>query len=177
MPFTCERGIWMKNPRPQDRETYARTAAPNQEDQASTPIQPSNGMDQYHASFRSIPRDYYQVDPIAIQSSVNIFTSNARSYLVIKAEQFGDVLFVAIGATDVGTVRMHEKFQKHGTLINKGDEIGYFQFGGSSIIVAFRKEAIRFDQDLLDLSRQKIQVSVEVGMSLGRANPMNKKLS
>lgn len=56
-------------------------------------------------AFRGIPRDYYQVDPIALQSGVNILTSNARSYLVIETEQFGDVLFVAIGATDVGTVR------------------------------------------------------------------------
>ncbi|KAI0134848.1 putative phosphatidylserine decarboxylase [Daldinia grandis] len=128
-------------------------------------------------AFRSIPGDYYQVDPVALQSDVNILTSNARSYIVIETEQFGDVLFVAIGATDVGTVRIHEKFQKHGTEIKKGDEIGYFQFGGSSIIVAFQKGAIRFDRDLLDLSRQRIQVSVEVGMSLGRANPLNKKLS
>lgn len=127
--------------------------------------------------FRSIPGDYYQVDPIALQSGVNILTSNARSYLVIETEHFGDVLFVAIGATDVGTVRIHEKFQKPGTQIKKGDEIGYFQFGGSSIIVAFQKGAIEFDQDLLDLSRQKIQVSVEVGMSLGKANPIGKKIS
>ncbi|KAI1413909.1 putative phosphatidylserine decarboxylase [Hypoxylon sp. FL1857] len=128
-------------------------------------------------AFRSIPGDYYQVDPIALQSGVNILTSNARSYLVIETEHFGDVLFVAIGATDVGTVRIHEKFQKPGTPIKKGDEIGYFQFGGSSIIVAFQKGAIKFDQDLLDLSRQKIQVSVEVGMSLGKANPVGKKIS
>ncbi|KAI2776268.1 phosphatidylserine decarboxylase-domain-containing protein [Daldinia loculata] len=101
-------------------------------------------------AFRGIPRDYYQVDPIALQSGVNILTSNARSYLVIETEQFGDVLFVAIGATDVGTRRdanipanIHEKFHKPGAKIKKGDEIGYFQFGGSSIIVAFQKGAIR----------------------------------
>ncbi|KAI1762641.1 putative phosphatidylserine decarboxylase [Hypoxylon sp. FL1150] len=128
-------------------------------------------------SFRSVPGDYYQVDPIALQSSVNIPTSNARSYIVIETEQFGDVLFVAIGATAVGTVRIHDRLQKPGTTIKKGAEVGYFQFGGSSIIVAFQKSSIKFDQDLLDLSRQKIQVSVEVGMSLGRANPMKKKIA
>ncbi|KAI1371459.1 putative phosphatidylserine decarboxylase [Hypoxylon crocopeplum] len=128
-------------------------------------------------AFRSIPGDYYQVDPVALQSRVNILTSNARSYIVIDTDHSGDVLFVAIGATDVGTVRINEKFQKQGSKIKKGDEIGYFQFGGSSIIVAFQKGAIKFDQDLLDLSKQKIQVSVEVGMSLGKANPLNKKVS
>jgi len=54
--------------------------------------------------FRSLPGDYYQVDPVALQSRVNILTCNSRSYVVIESPEFGDVLFVAIGATDVGTV-------------------------------------------------------------------------
>lgn len=54
--------------------------------------------------FRSLPGDYYEVDPIAIRSKVNILTSNARSYVLISTAEFGEVLFVAIGATDVGTV-------------------------------------------------------------------------
>jgi phosphatidylserine decarboxylase len=65
--------------------------------------------------------------------------------------------------------RIHDQWQKKGAKIKKGDELGYFQFGGSSIIVAFSPGRIEFDQDLLDLSRERIQVSVEVGMSLGRA--------
>jgi phosphatidylserine decarboxylase len=65
--------------------------------------------------------------------------------------------------------RIHEAYQKAGSRIEKGDELGYFQFGGSSIIVAFREGRIEFDKDLVDLSRQQIQISVEVGMSLGRA--------
>ncbi|RYO74372.1 hypothetical protein DL764_010897 [Monosporascus ibericus] len=119
--------------------------------------------------FRSMPGDYYNVDPVALRSDVDILTSNARDYVIIDTEEFGEVLFVAIGATDVGTVKFNDKWQKPGTEIRKGDELGLFQFGGSSIIVAFEKGRIKFDQDLLDLSRQKIQVSVEVGMSLGSA--------
>jgi phosphatidylserine decarboxylase len=52
--------------------------------------------------------------------------------------------------------------------IKKGEEIGLFQFGGSSIIVAFERDRIRFDEDLLAVSMQ-IMVSVELGMSLGTA--------
>jgi phosphatidylserine decarboxylase len=54
--------------------------------------------------FRSLPGDYYQVDPIALRSDVDILTRNARDYAIIDTEEFGEVLFVAIGATDVGTV-------------------------------------------------------------------------
>ena len=55
--------------------------------------------------FRSMPGDYYQVDPVALSSHVDILTRNARDYVVIDTEDFGLVLFVAIGATDVGSVR------------------------------------------------------------------------
>lgn len=55
--------------------------------------------------FRSIPGDYYQVDPVALRSDVDILTRNHREFVVINSEEFGDVLFVAIGATDVGTVQ------------------------------------------------------------------------
>lgn len=53
--------------------------------------------------------------------------------------------------------------------MNKGDELGVFQFSGSSIIVVFQHRRIEFDDDLLRLSEQKIQTSVEVGMSMGYA--------
>jgi phosphatidylserine decarboxylase precursor len=55
--------------------------------------------------YRSIPGDYYQVDPVALGSDVNILTRNHRAYVVIDTEGFGEVLFVAIGATDVGSVQ------------------------------------------------------------------------
>ncbi|KAI0401181.1 phosphatidylserine decarboxylase proenzyme [Xylaria palmicola] len=120
-------------------------------------------------AFRSLPGDYYQVDPIALRSNVDILTRNARDYVVIDTKEFGEVLFVAIGATDVGSVQFHKEWRTPGNEIRKGDELGIFQFGGSSIIVAFQAGRIKFDDDLRDLSMQRIQVAVEVGMSLGSA--------
>lgn len=119
--------------------------------------------------FRSVPGDYYQVDPVALRSDVNILTQNRRSYVVIETVEFGDVLFVAIGATDVGSVQFRETWKEKGSRIQKGEEIGVFQYGGSSIIVGFQNGRIQFDDDLLELSQAQIQVSVEVGMSLGHA--------
>lgn len=65
--------------------------------------------------------------------------------------------------------RISEKFRTEGAVVKKGEEVGLFQFGGSSIIVAFEKGRISFDEDLLSISRQRIMVDVEVGMSLGKA--------
>ncbi|KAH7350565.1 phosphatidylserine decarboxylase-domain-containing protein [Rhexocercosporidium sp. MPI-PUGE-AT-0058] len=120
--------------------------------------------------FKQISGDYYQVDPVCLSSDVDILTRNARCCIVIQTKEFGMVLFVAIGATEVGTVEINEAFRKEGADVKKGEEIGLFKFGGSSIIVAFEKDRIRFDEDLLSVSQQRIMVDVEVGMSLGTAS-------
>lgn len=73
-------------------------------------------------------------------------------------------------------ISIHERYRSPGTKINKGDELGIFQFGGSSIILAFQKDRIKFDNDLRDCSSACIQVSVEVGMSLGDSTPRNRIL-
>lgn len=119
--------------------------------------------------FKQIPGEYYQVDPLCLQSDVDILTQNARCCVVIDSEEFGKVLFVAIGATNVGTVEINEHIRQGKARIEKGEEIGLFQFGGSSIIVAFEQGRIEFDEDLVSVSRRKVMMAVEVGMSLGRA--------
>lgn len=119
--------------------------------------------------FKQISGDYYQVDPICLSSNVDILTRNARCCIGLETKEFGMVLFVAIGATNVGTVEINEPLRKTGTDVKKGDEIGLFQFGGCSIIVAFERDRIKFDEDLLSVSRKRITVDVEVGMSLGTA--------
>jgi len=112
--------------------------------------------------------EYYNVDPLNLRSHIDVLTTNARCVVCLETEKYGDVVFVAIGATDVGTVNFNDNIKIEGTWICKGDEIGRFEFGGSSIIVAFEKGRIDFDDDLLERSKEKIMVDVEYGMSLGR---------
>lgn len=119
--------------------------------------------------YKQIPGEYYQVDPICLRSDVDILTQNARCCICIDTTEFGKVLFVAIGATNVGTVEIREDIRKGDVRLEKGEEIGIFQFGGSSIIVAFERGSIEFDEDLLSVSRRLIMMNVEVGMSLGKA--------
>jgi len=62
--------------------------------------------------FKQITGDYYQFDPICLISNVDILTRNARRCIVIETKEFGMVLFVAIGATEVGTVELNEHCAK-----------------------------------------------------------------
>ncbi|KAF3224514.1 hypothetical protein TWF191_005982 [Orbilia oligospora] len=118
--------------------------------------------------YKQFSGEYYNVDPWNLRSHIDVLTSNARCAVCFETEKYGDVIFVAIGASDVGTVKFNEDTRIPGRRIRKGQEIGRFEFGGSSILVVFQKGRILFDEDLLNLSNERIMVDVEVGMSLGR---------
>lgn len=45
------------------------------------------------------------VDPVAVRSEVDILTENERDVVVMRSREFGRVVFVAIGAAQVGTVK------------------------------------------------------------------------
>ncbi|KZT61988.1 putative phosphatidylserine decarboxylase [Calocera cornea HHB12733] len=124
--------------------------------------------------WKELDGQYYSVDPLAITSSVDILTANARCAFCLASPEFGDVLFVAIGADEVGTVKLAEKAMTPGAPIAKGEEVGCFEFGGSSVVVAFEPGRIVFDQDLVEWSKKAVEVDVEVLSSLGRASAPGK---
>lgn len=108
----------------------------------------------------------YTVNPIAIRADVDVYTENKRTRVTIDSPQFGEVMFIAVGATMVGSIVMT---QKEGAEVKRGDEMGYFAFGGSTVLVLFRKGAIQFDQDLLVNSSKPIETLIRVGDSIGLA--------
>ncbi|XP_037416012.1 phosphatidylserine decarboxylase proenzyme 2-like [Triticum dicoccoides] len=115
--------------------------------------------------FVEIPGCLYTVNPIAVNSKYcNVFTENKRVISIISTSEFGKVAFVAIGATMVGSIAF---VKKEGDYVHKGDEFGYFSFGGSTVICVFEKDAIQFDADLLANSERSLETLVEVGTTLG----------
>lgn len=97
--------------------------------------------------FVDIPGCLYTVNPIAVNSKYcNVFTENKRVVSIISTAHFGKVAFVAIGATMVGSITF---LKNTGDFVKKGDEFGYFSFGGSTVICVFEKDAIQIDEDLL----------------------------
>ncbi|KAL9225534.1 hypothetical protein vseg_001443 [Gypsophila vaccaria] len=120
--------------------------------------------------FVPIPGSLYTVNPIAVNSSCNVFAENKRVVSVISTACFGKVAFVAIGATMVGSITFTRKEGEH---VQKGDEFGYFSFGGSTVICVFEKGVIDIDKDLLDNSARSLETLVRVGMTLGVSTKTN----
>jgi phosphatidylserine decarboxylase len=108
----------------------------------------------------------HSVNPLAIRKRVEIFAENKREITTLHTKNFGEVLFIEVGAICVGSI--HQTFSPEEPYA-KGDEKGYFSFGGSSLILLFQEGCIQFDQDLIDSSREHREVRGLMGQSLGRS--------
>lgn len=125
----------------------------------------------YHAPFECkvnliyhISGAYFTVNPMAIRQRLDVFTENARTVAILESPVFGKVAYVAIGAMMVGSIEMT---CESGDKLGVCQEVGYFAFGGSTIVLIFRKGACEFDGDLVENSRDCLETLVRVGQTLG----------
>ncbi|GAA1002265.1 phosphatidylserine decarboxylase family protein [Subtercola frigoramans] len=67
-----------------------------------------------------------------------------RAIIILKADNpaIGTVAFIAVGMLEVSSCIIHSAITSNAH-VNKGDEIGYFQFGGSTECLIFRPGAIK----------------------------------
>ncbi|MCA9147691.1 MAG: phosphatidylserine decarboxylase [Planctomycetales bacterium] len=113
---------------------------------------------------RVINGPLYSVNPIALCQNIRILTTNRRTLSVLQTARFGQILLMEIGATCVGGI---QQTYTAGTQVAKGDEKGYFYFGGSSTITIFEPGRIRFDADLVDNSAQHRELYAHMGDRAG----------
>ena len=66
---------------------------------------------------------------------------------------------VEVGATMVG--RMIQTYT--GTTVKKGQEKGYFKFGGSTVVLLFEKDKIKIDSDLLTNTQKVLETTIKMG--------------
>ena len=78
-------------------------------------------------------------------------------------EHFGTIAYLEIGGFAVASI---VQTYTPGP-IDRGQEKGYFQFGGSTLILLFESGTITFDSDLIQDSEQDIEVQVQAGTQIG----------
>ena len=112
---------------------------------------------------KKIDGDYYSVNPLALRKIAEIFCLNKREYSILSNPLFGDVVMAEIGATMVGSIVQTFK----GSSVNKGEEKGYFKFGGSTVVLLFEKSKIHIDEDLLIHTAKGYETTVKMGERIG----------
>ncbi|EIN08718.1 hypothetical protein PUNSTDRAFT_102181 [Punctularia strigosozonata HHB-11173 SS5] len=115
-----------------------------------------------------IPGQYYTVNPQAVnEPGFDVFTENKRSVLYMTHKLTGkQIAFVAIGAMLVGSIAW-TKGKEKGTEVQRGEELGYFAYGGSTVVAVFPPGLIEFDDDLVKNSKNTIETLLKVGYSIG----------
>ncbi len=110
--------------------------------------------------------NYYSVSPYAVKNRLSIYWENKREYSVLKKTVVGDILLCEVGATMVGSIVQN---YKPNSLVNKGQEKGYFKFGGSTVVALFEKGKLQIDDDVLQNMNKGYETIIKMGERLGCA--------
>ncbi len=108
---------------------------------------------------------YYSVSPLALLKKAKAFSENKREYCTIRNNTLGDVLMMEVGSTLTGGIKQE---YLPGNPVAKGEEKGYFFFGGSTVILLFEPGKITIDSDISEKSKIRIETSVHMGERVAR---------
>ena len=110
--------------------------------------------------------DYYpvrgvlhSVNPLALKKVPEIFCMNEREVTILETENFGRLAYVEVGAICVGKIVQSSDLKE----FNRGDEKGYFLFGGSTVIVLGEKGKWKPSEDILKYTKQGIETYLKLG--------------
>lgn len=106
----------------------------------------------------------HSVHPIALKSKKSLLGKNYRELTVLHTENFGDVIHIEVGALLVGKVIQKNRGKY---TFKRGEEKGWFEYGGSTVIQLFAKDTIKPDADILNYSAKGIETLVKVGEKTG----------
>jgi phosphatidylserine decarboxylase len=128
-------------------------------------------------SIKAIPGAYYTVNPQAIKEpgTLDVFCENKRSVMMLqRTETNAPIAVVAVGAMLVGSIKYNDGVGQPGAEIKRGQCLGAFYYGGSTVIVLYPPGEIVLDADLVKNSTELgCETQMKVGWRTG-IGPMTK---
>ena len=118
------------------------------------------------ARSRVIPGKIHCVRPIPCET-FPIFAENSREYTEIHTRKFGTIIQMEIGAMMVGKIHNYPRDGK----VFQGEEKGYFEFGGSTILLLLEKDKVKVDEGILENSREGAETRIYLGELVGTCCP------
>ena len=112
----------------------------------------------------AIKGSYYSVNPIALKNIPKLFCENKREWSILRSDNFGDVLTIEVGATCVGSII---QTYSPNSKVNRGEEKGYFKFGGSTTILFLKKGVAKIDEDIIQQTKLGFECAVKLGEHIG----------
>ncbi len=92
-----------------------------------------------------------------------VYAENSREYTILRSEHMGIIVQMEVGALLVGKIRnTHSQ-----DMAAKGEEKGYFEFGGSTIILFARKGSVALEESFGKTMDTGIETEVSIGSRIG----------
>jgi phosphatidylserine decarboxylase len=104
----------------------------------------------------------HSVNPLSLTLNPRAFVENERQLTVQESENFGTLAYLEVGALCVG--RIQQTFEPN-TVMPRGAEKGYFEFGGSTQIL-LTGPGVQPDADLIKNSEKGFETYLRLGEAL-----------
>ncbi len=111
----------------------------------------------------------HSVNPLALTHKSDIFVTNERCVSILETAHFGRLAYVEVGAICVGRI-VHSHPEK--TRFARGEERGYFLFGGSTVILMGEPDAWIPDEDLVEQTRAGVETHIRLGERVALAGTL-----
>ncbi len=110
-------------------------------------------VDYYH-----VPGRLHSVNLLSLRRRSYVLASNERQVTIQETRHFGRLAYVEVGAMLVGRI-----VQQATTQAVRGQEKGYFEYGGSSVALFGEAGAWRPDEDLLERTATRVETLIRLG--------------
>ena len=95
---------------------------------------------------------------VAYNKDYSVFQKFRHGYFIFETEEYGHIAMIPIGLQTIGSVVFEGKFKniqnKAPVQVYKGDKLGHFAYGGSTVLLLFEKNRLS-------------SVTVQLGQQIG----------
>lgn len=114
-----------------------------------------------------VPGAYDSVNPLALKYKNQIFIKNERHVTILQTENFGRLAYIEVGAICVGKIVQSHRWNKP---FMRGEEKGYFLFGGSTVVLLGEKGAWKPSADILANTAKGVETYLHLGTEVAVKN-------
>ncbi len=109
---------------------------------------------------QEIRGQYESVNPLVYANDVQPLTGNQRYLISLDNTPCGSVLMIPVGAMCAGKIVNTYQANQHQ---EKGQEAGYFAFGGSTVVLLFKQDTIRLLDTFITHSQEGFETAIKMG--------------
>ena len=115
----------------------------------------------------SVHGEFHSVNPIALEVKEDIFIKNERRVSILETKNFGKLAYIEVGAVMVGKIiQTHDELKS----FRRGQEKGYFLFGGSTVIVLGEPGLWSPSEDMLENTKNGMETYIKLGECVANKN-------